>query len=354
MTTSDLAIPLTASRGDRATGMVTLRALRERALRAPLVAKLLGANLLIALVAVAASTAGGHPAIVGLILTVLAFSVVINVFLVRLALSPLDELQRVAERVSRGEGYLRVGKSQIADRRIERLGTTFNELLDAVQSDHLHMHRLIRRGLAAREAERAALSHELREVIAQQITAVALQLAVAEGAFGRGPGLFALRASRELSVRTVEQVQRLADSTYPGLLHELGLRASLGALAARVRQRSTLRISVDSTGVPDHLSPALVTAMFHAAEEAVRNTECHSGARSARIRLTANDGVLRLEVGDDGRGFDVAAAERSGSGAGLFEARELLASVHGDLDVRSSPRGTLVIATARLDQGDSC
>jgi two-component system sensor histidine kinase UhpB len=354
MTSSDLAFTLSPSRGERATTVLSLRAVRERALRAPLVAKLLGANLLIALVAVAATTSGGHPALIGLILAVLCLSVGINALLVRLALSPLDELQYVAERVSHGEGYLRAGKSEIADRRIERLGATFNQLLDTVQSDHVHIHQLIRRGLAARETERSVLSHELREVVAQQLTAIALQLAVAEGAFGRGPGLSALRASRELSVRTVEQVQHLADSIYPGLLHELGLRTSLAALASRTARRSAMRISADATGVPEHLSPALVTAMFHVAEEAVRNAECHSGARSVRIRLTASDGVLRLEVGDDGRGFDVAAAERSGRGAGLFEARELLASVHGELRVKSSPLGTLVIGTARLDQGDTC
>lgn len=94
--------------------------------------------------------------------------------------------------------------------------------------------------------------------------------------------------------------------------------------------------------------------MYRVAEEVVRNAELHSGARSVRMLLAAAGGILRLDVIDDGRGFDVAAAERSGAGAGLFEARELLANVHGRLDVLSSASGTHVIATARLDQGDTC
>lgn len=354
MTSSNFALPATAGATPHAAGVPRWRAVRERALRAPLITKLLGANLVIAVVAVAVATAGRDAAAVGFIVSVLALSFAVNTLLVRLALSPLDDLQRVAERVSRGENYLRVPKSEIADRRIDRLGTTFNQLLESVRSDHVHIHQLIRRGLAARAAERSTLSHELREGIAQQLTAVTLQLAVAEGAFGRGPGLSALRESRELSAKTVEAVRRLADSTYPGLLHELGLSAALAALAARVRQQSALRVSVESRGVAEHLSPALVTAMFHAAEEAVQNSERHSGARSVQIRLAAADGVLRLDVIDDGRGFDVAAMDRAGRGSGLFEARELLANVHGELDVQSSVSGTHVVATAPLDQGDTC
>jgi len=354
MTSSNLAFPAPAAGAARVSGAPSWSAIREWVLRAPLITKLLGANLVIAVVAAAVATAGRNAAAIGFIVGVLALSFAVNTVLVRLALSPLDDLQRVAERVSCGENYLRVPKSDIADRRIGRLGTTFNELLESVRSDHVHIHQLIRRGLAARETERAALSHELREGIAQQLTAIALQLAVAEGAFGRGPGLAALRESRELSAKTVEAVRRLADSIYPGLLHELGLPASLVALAARVSRRSRLRVSMEPTGVAEHLSPALVTAMFHVAEEAVMNAELHSGARSVRMLVTAADGILRLEVVDDGRGFDVAGAERSGGGAGLFEARELLANVHGELDVRSSASGTRVIATARLDQGDTC
>ena len=354
MTSPNLAFPASPAGVASASGAPGWRTIRTWALRAPLITKLLGANLVIAVAAVAVATAGRNAAAIGFIVSVLALSFAVNTFLVRLALSPLDDLQSVAERISRGENYLRVPKSGIADRRIDRLGAAFNQLLDSVRSDHVHIHQLIRRGLAAREAERAALSHELREGIAQQLTAISLHLAVAEGAFGRGPGLAALRESRELSARTVEAVRRIADSAYPGLLHELGLPASLVALAARVSQRSRLRVSMEPTGVAEHLSPALVAAMFHVAEEALKNAELHSGARSARMLVTAADGVLRLEVIDDGRGFDVAAAERSGGGAGLFEARELLANVHGELDVRSSASGTHVTATARLDQGDTC
>jgi two-component system sensor histidine kinase UhpB len=355
MTSPTFALPVARGASAGASDAIdTWRTARERALRAPLVAKLLGANLLIALAAAAAAVIWGHPTFVAFIAFALLVSFAINTVLVRLALSPLDELQDVAERVSRGELYARATKSAIADRRIERLGTTLNHLLDEVHADHFHMHQSMRRSLAVRETERAAVAHQLREATAQQLSALALQLAAADRAYGAERGLTALRESREIAAVMVNDVRRLADSIYPGLLRELGLPASLIALAARARARSGLRISVDAPDATMRLAPALVTAMYHVAEEAVRNVEQHARAGSARIRLYAKDGSLYLDIADDGCGFDVAAVERTTTGIGLFEARELLASAHGQLMVRSSARlGTRVIASARLDQGET-
>jgi signal transduction histidine kinase len=333
---------------------VAWRHVRERILRVPLVVKVLGANLLIALAAVATAAGAGHAIFVAYIGAVLLIAMIINSFLVRVALLPLDAVQRVADRASRGERYARVTKSAIADRRIERLGTTLNKLLDEVNADHVHLHQSIRRSLAVREAERAEVAHELREATAQQVSALSLQLSVADRGFGRESGLTALCEARDIASRMLGDVRRLADSVYPGLLLELGLPASLAALAVRVRARSHLRVSVDVADAAPRLAPALVTAMYHVAEEALRNAEEHADARSVRVRLYTTDGTLHLDVHDDGKGFDAAEVERMTGGIGLFEARELLACAHGRLTIRSSPLiGTRVIASARLDQGET-
>lgn len=354
MTIPNVALPLPRGAAAGRSGRVATawRTARERALRAPLVAKLLGANLIVALSAAAAAAAWGHPAAVGFIGAALLVSFAVSTFLVRLALSPLDELVRTAKRVARGERYVRVTKSPIADRRIDELGTTFNDLLDEVHADHLNIHQSIRRSLAVREADRAAIAHQLREATAQQLSALSLHLAAADRRFCSESGLTALRESREIASRLIDDVRRLADSVYPGLLHELGLPAALSALAARARAQSHLRISVDVPDAAMRLAPVLVTALYHVAEEALRNAEQHARARTVRIRLYAVHGTVHLEVRDDGKGFDAAEAERMTTGSGLFEARELLASAHGRLIIRSSVQaGTRVIASAPVDQG---
>jgi signal transduction histidine kinase len=290
-----------------------------------------------------------------LVCAALAVIFALDALRLRRALAPLEELERVADAVTRGEQYARVTESPIADERVARVGTTVNRLLESVATDHARIHQLIQRSLAVREVERAKVARELRESTAQQLCALDLQLAIATGAFSSPRGWLALVAAREIAAHQLEGVRGLADSIYPGLLSELGLNAALAALAVRVRNRTSLRVHVDTTGAIAHVSPALVTAMYHVAEEAVRNVEKHANARDVHIHLSSRTGELRLEVTDDGCGFDVEATERDRLCVGLFQARELIANVHGTLKVESAPRhGTRVIARARLDQGDTC
>ncbi len=330
------------------------QALRERVLRVPLVAKLLGANLLVALAAVVAAAVSGQRGVVVFVGAALVISFAVNVLLVRVALAPLDELERTAERVAAGEWYARVTESAVSDRRIDRLRTTFNKLLEAINTDHVRFHQLIQRSLTVRDEERAAAARQLREDTAQKLYALELQLDVAQHSTTSANRIVAVRDARELASRTLKGVSALADATYPGLLQELGLSAALAALAARVRNRSTLRMTVETAGAPAHLSPTLVRTMFHVAEEGIRNVERHAEARAAEIRLSSNGTFLRLEVIDDGRGFDIAPMELTARGVGLFQLREMLANVHGQLEIQSAPgHGTRLIATARLDQGDT-
>jgi signal transduction histidine kinase len=273
---------------------------------------------------------------------------------VRLALAPLVQLEDAAERVSRGEWYARVTQSQLADQRMRSLAATINRLLDAVTADHRHIHNLIQRSLSARETERATLSRQLREETAQALCGLELQLATAERDFGVEKGMVALRAARKISSQTLDEVRGLADTVYPGLLQELGLPAALNALAVRVGNRTKLQVSVDTSHGKTRLSPALTMTMYHVAEEAVRNVEQHARARSLDIRLLSTPTTLRLDVSDDGEGFDPASTERGSHAVGLFQLREMLSNVHGELKIESAPRcGTRVTATARLDQGDT-
>jgi signal transduction histidine kinase len=348
-----------AGRAVRATRSIAsdVRAVRDRVLHIPLSAKLFGANLIVVAAALLALDPPTRLRLEAIVLVGIAIAVgfALNLLLVRRALAPIDALQGVAERVARGEWYTRATTSPVADARIDQLVATFNHLLDTVTEDRNHISALIRRTLRARELERASLSGQLRETVAQRIAAISLQLAAAEHAPEDARRTAALHAARELSLHILDEVGQMADAVYPGLLQELGLPAALAALAVRAGRRGRVVPSFTSSGVGTRLAPALVTAMYFVAEEAIHNAESHANAGMIRMTLRKDADVLRLEVVDDGRGFDVHAATEHGRGVGLFEARELLASVHGQMELHSAPgRGTRLIATARLDQGDSC
>jgi two-component system, NarL family, sensor kinase len=108
-----------------------------------------------------------------------------------------------------------------------------------------------------------------------------------------------------------------------------------------------VRVTSDATApVP----PTVASVLYRVAQEAVRNAVRHGQPRDLRITLAADTHEARLEVEDDGGGFDVAAADAARTGMGLFLMRERLALIDGRLEVASRPGRTVVRATASVDE----
>ena len=318
----------------------------------PLMGKLLGANMLIALAAVVPFIVSGHVGTLALVYLALAVSLAANTFLVRLALSPLDNLQDAAHRVSIGDFSARVAPSPLADRRIAKLGETINQLLDRVDIDRTRIHQMARQSLLVREAERAAVASELREATTQQLSALTMHLSAALRDSDNPTVRPVLATAYGIAAQMVEEVQAIIESVYPGLLREMGLPASLKALGRRVARRTALDVTVTADGAGCILPPQLTTALYRVAEEAARNVESHAHAESLQITFTQEAESVRLQIDDDGKGFDVMAAERDSPGVGIFRARELMAYAGGGLFISSTPgSGTSVVATATLPEG---
>jgi signal transduction histidine kinase len=97
---------------------------------------------------------------------------------------------------------------------------------------------------------------------------------------------------------------------YPPNLHKEGLEAAITDLCASARSRG-LSVQLDVTPGLE-LSEQAAATVYRIAQEAVRNTLRHSRAEELCVSLVKNDGLVRLEVADDGRGFDNALAGTDG------------------------------------------
>jgi two-component system sensor histidine kinase UhpB len=320
-------------------------------LRVPLVVKLLGANLLVAVVAsaVAALWEGRDLLVLGGI--TLAASLGLSMFLVQLALGPLDQLEAAARHIAVGDFGKRVDPSPVADERFDELRESFNRLLLQIEQDRSRIRQLARMSLEMREAERATLAETLREATAQQIAALSMQLAVAATENSDPQVAARIDAAREIAIEMADDVAAMADSVFPGLLGELGLPAALEALGRRVANRSSMTVTADVAGCRPDLPLPLVRVLFRVAEEAVRNAEVHAHARTLRITLESDEQAVRLRVEDDGAGFDAVAAERDSNGVGLFRAKELLANAGGQIEVATAPgQGATITAVAPIPE----
>jgi signal transduction histidine kinase len=331
-----------------------LPGLAERALRAPLLGKLAGANLVIVAAALLAVMAERRSILPGTAVPILGIalglSLVVNLVLVYVALRPLSDLEATAARVSGGDLEARVPPSILADRDMARVGTTLNTLLDRLTEDRERVRRLAAQVISAQDEERARIARELHDSTAQMLAALMLQLGVAAKE-STSPAIDERIAMlREMAAEALEEVRNLSHTIHPRVLDDLGLAAALEWIARQTREQESLDVEVfagDGPAIPK--LPASV--LYRIAQESLRNAVRHAQARRVELWLRSGPGTATLEVVDDGRGFDVRRAEERRPGMGLFSMRERVGLVNGTLALVSAPgRGTRVVATVPLTE----
>lgn len=327
-----------------------LLALRARILAVPLVAKLIGANVIIVAAAIAVEVVVFDSRSITdllLVLATLAVASLMNFMLVSIALRPVQELANLAERVSNGDFDARGIPSPFADAALGRLGRTVNGLLDSLATERQRIHDLGAEVVYTQDAERARVSRELHDSIAQTLAAVRFQLAAAgTGADGGLKNMLA--ATSSLVGAAMEEVKNVSYSLHPRVAEDLGLEAALNALARQVELRSGIEVgvTVEIKGPP---VPSTVSAMlFRVAQEAMRNIEVHSHAKSATVSVVACEGRIRIEVSDDGCGFDSSTVITPAVRSALASVKDRVTLAGGMLKVDSVPNGgTRVTAEMR-------
>jgi signal transduction histidine kinase len=199
------------------------------------------------------------------------------------------------------------------------------------------------------EQERARLARDLHDAVAQRLFGLRLTVEAAGLLLPRDPAAAKDRLAEvaTLAREAVEELQAAVQELRPPSLVEDGLATTLR------KQVRVLDRAYRAAGGPrvryveDHppaLPPAQQAGVLRVAQEALHNAARHAGARTVSVTLTGDGaGGVRLEVADDGAGFDVAAALRAGGSLGLRAMRERAGSVRGAATVDSAPgRGTVV------------
>jgi signal transduction histidine kinase len=316
--------------------------------------KLLGANLIILAVAVLALFGPARVYPVRLtdlyvIVTALIIGAIVNLVLVRLALRPIDSLQRVARLVSEGRLSARVPASVVADSELTRLSTTINEMLDTLAAGRERMRKLGAEVVYAQERERAQVARELHDSVGQTLAAASFQVAAAAHEVGNHVASAQLSTARELLRTALEEIRTVSRSLHPRVATDLGLPTALEALGDATQQRSlvTVQIKVDISGVI--IPSALSATLYRVAQEALRNVERHADAGHAVVSLLARPGYVELEIKDDGHGFE-GPLDSKRAESGLATMRERLSLAGGELHIDTAfERGTRVIAWVGMD-----
>jgi two-component system sensor histidine kinase UhpB len=210
--------------------------------------------------------------------------------------------------------------------------------------------RLLRQLLNVHERERQLFAYEIHDGLSQQVTGslmhleASAQAADPSSAWARQEFEHGVRLLRE----AVGEARRLLSGLRPPILDESGVVAGIEYLVNEVRQ-FVGEVTFSHNVHFKRLAPPLESAIFRIVQEALNNVRLHARAQSVRVSLVETDGQLRLEIVDDGIGFD---PHRVGDEHfGLQGIRERARLLDGTASIDSVPeRGTRVTVEFPLPQ----
>src|SRR5881394_465383 len=207
----------------------------------------------------------------------------------------------------------------------------------ALRDAHRRLQALSVRLLQVEETERRRIARELHDGIGQLLTAVKLRLA------GLNPSSADYGSRRGECVAAIddalEQVRRVSRDLRPSQLDDLGLLAALRSHLDQQASSAGFKPNFTHEGVPLRLAAEIETTCFRIAQEALTNIARHAQASEVWVTLAGTQEELRLEVRDNGRGFDVAAARlraTAGRSMGLLSMEERAALAGGRLAIDSA------------------
>jgi signal transduction histidine kinase len=207
--------------------------------------------------------------------------------------------------------------------------------------------RALEGAIRMREQERQALARELHDDIGQMLTAIKVELAVAQRALREHGAPAVLDDVKPLADRALQTVRDWSYALHPSTLDDLGLVGATEWFVERVRAREALGVTFSHTGLTVRLAPAIEMAAYRIVQEAVTNIVKHANAASVQISMERTD-RLRLVVEDDGIGFAPGRPSDRGrpAGLGLTSMRERASQLGGTVTIASAPGvGTRVVVS---------
>lgn len=266
-----------------------------------------------------------------------------------------DEVGRLGRALEAMRGALQAAFDDVRrtnaslEARVDERTTEIRDLYEKLRERDEWRRRILQRVIGAQEDERRRIARELHDDATQSLVALVMAL-------DRAPGGVPKEA-RQLAEHALDGLRDAMFDLRPAALDDLGLAAAIRGHAERFLQARGIAVRCEIEELATRLPPETESAVFRIAQEALSNVARHSRAESVLIQVGPEDGRLRLEIEDDGEGFDPASIEKpgpDGRGLGLLGLRERAELLGGRATIDSSPgAGTRVLVEVPLPEAET-
>jgi signal transduction histidine kinase len=262
---------------------------------------------------------------------------------------PIQSLHDSTEKLAKGEKINPIRESGIDE--IDALGRAFMKMEEQISAYRVGLRRYVGAITKSQEEERLRIARELHDDTIQSLLALSRRLELYQSSESNLERREKLAALQAMATSTLVGIRRISRDLRPLILEDMGLIPALQTLirAARLGDGAIPHAKFKMMGQQFSISPELELALYRITQEALTNICRHAHATGVMVELSYGSEVVKLEIADDGKGFeepwsltDFAQQDHFG----LLGIQERVWGAGGSLSIHSSPdQGTKLIVT---------
>ena len=217
---------------------------------------------------------------------------------------------------------------------------------EALDLQHEKQRLVLSATFNAQEKERFKISNALHDSVCQILYGIRLKL---QGIQLSTDKKKELNHASLLLDEAIRETRAISYELTPSVLRDFGFIAGVNEMAQRLSS-SGFRIYTNVDSDIETLPKEVQLYLFRMIQELVNNCLKHAKASEARVEVSTEGDIVRLNVKDNGVGFKQADEENSLKGSGLRGIKNRIFLLDGLMDVEASPTGTVVRLSFRIDQ----
>jgi two-component system, NarL family, sensor histidine kinase UhpB len=272
-----------------------------------------------------------------------AMIILLNNWIVKKSLQPLNELHSLVDRVA-------AGQTPINTRQYEQLGPDFYQLSSALnaivrqlEERNQQLSALSNRAIKSQEEERIRIAHSLHDDTGQSLSSLIILLDRIERRMPDKPADLKqqLAAARQMASSTLAELRKIIFDLRPTILDDLGLVSAIRWYARTYLEPEGVQVRLFMPDEELELPFECSTTLFRICQEAMSNILRHASARMVMITLCVDNTEVCLQVVDDGQGFDMKELSEQGphpQKLGLLGIKERAELVGGRVIIETAPK----------------